>query len=163
MNEALKVSNENVLADCIASRRLASEVEKRARRFTPAPNGVLFREGDAPDGVYYLKAGKAMLTMSSDHKAVMMAVRADAGSLLGLPAVMGDRPYSLTAWAAASTEVYKLSRFDFDEMIQSDPKLSLDLLSILAAEVRSARVALGSFIAATPRVAKPKGEMQDVR
>ena len=70
---------------------------------------------------------------------------ASAGSLLGLPGVIANRPYSLTAIALRAAHVSFIARDDFNALMQSNPHLSLMILQVLAAEVRSARLALTQF------------------
>jgi CRP-like cAMP-binding protein len=73
----------------------------------------------------------------------MLSLRVSAGSLLGLPAIMANCPYSLTATAEKQAEVYRIGSEDFKEMIHQDSRLCLEVLRILACEVHSARSALG--------------------
>ena len=64
------------------------------------------------------------------------------GSLLGLPALVSDQPYSLSAIARAGAHVSFVSRAEFFALMQAQPALSLKMLQVLAAEVRTARQAL---------------------
>jgi CRP-like cAMP-binding protein len=64
------------------------------------------------------------------------------GSILGLPALISDQPYSLTAIAGAGAQVRFVGRSEFFSLMQSNPLLSLKMLKVLAAEVRTARKAL---------------------
>lgn len=74
-----------------------------------------------------------------------MSASVPAGSLLGLPAIMGNKPYSLTAAAVGQVEVYRMSHDDFKRMILQD-QLCFDVVRILAGEVHSARVALAECL-----------------
>jgi CRP-like cAMP-binding protein len=71
-----------------------------------------------------------------------MCLYASSGSVLGLPAVVGGEPYSLTATMRKDSEVRFVSRADFESLIQDEPSLFPSVLQVLAAEVRSARLAL---------------------
>jgi CRP-like cAMP-binding protein len=71
-----------------------------------------------------------------------MCTPVSAGALLGLPGFIGDQPYSLTGKASKGTELGFVSREDFSDLMLSNPALSIKLLAVLAAEVRSARNAL---------------------
>lgn len=144
MDNTPDVDKDQILFDRIASDELASAVEKRAEPFTPSANGILFREGDDPDGVYFLKTGKVTLTMHTADKTII-SISVAAGSLLGLPAIMGNKPYTLTATAVGRAEVYKIIHDDFKQMIVQE-RLCLDVLRILAGEVHSARVTLGKSL-----------------
>lgn len=145
MNGSSKWANEMPLYDCIAGAQLAREVERRGEHFVPAEDGILFREGGEADAVYFLKRGECRLTMLTGDKEVI-SLRVLAGSLLGLPAVMGNKPYSLTASIVGPAEIYRIGRNDFQEILQRDARLCLDALGILAAAVHSARIALGELL-----------------
>jgi CRP-like cAMP-binding protein len=71
-----------------------------------------------------------------------MSVQAGAGSLLGLPGLIGNEPYTLTAIAHGGAELRFVTREDFTGMMGANPRLSLKALQVLAAELRSARHAL---------------------
>ncbi len=75
-----------------------------------------------------------------------MRVRAGAGSLIGLPAVIGNQPYSLTAMAGVDAEIRQLTSEDFNSLVESHPGLCVDVLKILASETRSVRKALADFL-----------------
>jgi CRP-like cAMP-binding protein len=64
------------------------------------------------------------------------------GSLLGLPAVIGNVPYSLSARAKKGSFVSFIKREDFSRLMLTDPSVSVGVLRVLAAEVRTARMAL---------------------
>jgi CRP-like cAMP-binding protein len=125
----------------IADPELIEELEKQARPVAVGPDGVLFHQGDQPTGVYILRKGSARLTSKSDGDAIL-CVRAGAGSLLGVPAVVGAKPYSLTAEVLEGADVSLLSCSDFVHLMSTQPTLSFRVLQVLAEEVRFAREAL---------------------
>jgi CRP-like cAMP-binding protein len=125
----------------VADPELILELEKQSTPFAVGADGVLFHQGDAPTGVYILRKGSARLTSQSDGDA-MLSIRAGAGSLLGVPAVVGAKPYSLTAEALDGAEVSLLSSADFVHLMSTQPTLSFRVLQVLAEEVRFAREAL---------------------
>ena len=125
----------------VADTELIKELEKQSKPITVGSDGVLFHQGDAPTGVYILRKGTARLTSKSDGDAIL-SIRAGAGSLLGVPAVVGAKPYSLTAEALEGAEVSMLSSDDFVRLMSTKPSLSFRVLRVLAEEVRFAREAL---------------------
>lgn len=131
--------------DFVASNQLAAALERQAKPFTPAANGILFRQGENPEAIYYLRAGEVTLTMRLAGMSTL-SIRVAAGSLLGLPAIVADKPYSMTAIAETDSEVYRITCDEFKLMIGQDSRLCFDVLRILASEVHSARVALGEFL-----------------
>jgi CRP-like cAMP-binding protein len=139
--DSWRMSIPQVSTAFLADPELIAELEKQATPVTAPPGRTLFRQGDAPAGVYILKSGEVLLKTRSDGDAVLN-VRAGAGSLLGVPAVVGQKPYTLTAIVHEGAEVSMLSSDDFVHLMRTDPCLSFHVLRMLAAEVRFAREVL---------------------
>ena len=102
----------------------------------------MFRQGDAPEQLFILHQGEATLTMHAPDGDLVFSVPAAVGSLLGLPGLVGNQPYTLTATAHAGAEVSSVAREAVMELMRTDPSVSLNVLKVLAAEVRSARRAI---------------------
>lgn len=103
---------------------------------------VLFRQGESPAGLYILDKGQVTLTMNSPMAESIVSIDAIPGSLLGLPGLVGNQPYTLTALAQAGAHLSYITRESFTSLMQHDPLMSLKVLQVLAAEVRSARNAI---------------------
>jgi CRP-like cAMP-binding protein len=129
----------------IAEPELLLALEKRATPFTCEEDRVLFRQGDPPTGLFILRKGEATLSMDPGANQNLFACQAVAGSTLGVPALIGNQPYSLTAVARSGAEVSFISRDDFNILMQTEQSLMLLILQVLAAEVRSARLALAQL------------------
>jgi CRP-like cAMP-binding protein len=56
--------------------------------------------------------------------------------------VIGNVPYSLSARAKKGSFVSFIKREDFSRLMLTDPSVSVGVLRVLAAEVRTARMAL---------------------
>jgi len=103
---------------------------------------ILFQQDDPPVGLYILHEGEATISMTSQDGQTILSVQARDGSLLGLPGLISNQPYSLTAVAHAGARVSFLGRAEFTALMESNPTLAFKILQVLAAEVRSARNAL---------------------
>ena len=103
---------------------------------------ILFHEGEPSVGVYILRSGAARLTSHSELGEVL-DVLAAPGSLLGIPAVVGAKAYSLRADALEGAEVAFVSSQDFVNLMQTQPQLSFQVVRVLAEEVRFARETVG--------------------
>ena len=126
----------------VADPDLLSVLQTRSTPVVCDTDRVLFSQDEPAMGVYLVLNGAARLTMCSHDGRTIFSVPAQPGSLLGLPALISEKPYSLTAIAGAGADVRFVSRNDVFTLMQSDPLLSLKMLKVLAAEVRTARKAL---------------------
>jgi CRP/FNR family transcriptional regulator len=122
----------------IADPELILELERSAKPITLGRDRIFFHQGDAPTGVYILTKGTATLTSRSDDEAIL-SVKVGTGSLLGLPAVIASKPYTLTAEATQGAELSLVTCEDFVDLMQTVPLLSFHVLKVLAKEVRFAR------------------------
>lgn len=123
----------------VADSALVASLEKGSTPIPCSEDRVLFRQGDAPTGLYILKSGRATLTMNSVLGEEIISATAADGSLLGLPGLIGNQAYTLTAIAEAGAEISFVTREGFTALMGTDPTLALKVLTVLAAEVRSAR------------------------
>jgi CRP-like cAMP-binding protein len=129
-------------APIVADHRLIQALEERAQPIPCGDGCTLFHQGEAPTGLYILVSGEAALVMKSPLGTAVMCHRAKAGSLLGLPAIIADEPYTLTAMARQGSEVKFITRGDYEDIMRAQPSLALLVLQVLANEVRAARRAL---------------------
>ncbi len=126
----------------VADPNLIRVLGERATAVPCRSDGVLFRQDEPSTGVFILHDGVVTLSMMSQDGHSLFAVQAKPGSILGLPGAISNQPYTLSATARAGAKVSFVSNADLAASMHSDPALSLKMLEVLAAEVRSARRAL---------------------
>jgi CRP-like cAMP-binding protein len=126
----------------VADPDLIRALQKRSVPVICVESRVLFLQGDPSVGLYILESGIVTLTMTSERAEAIVSVRAVPGSLLGLPALVGNQPYTLTAIAESGARLSFVTRENFNALMQNDPLMALKVLQVLAAEVRSARNAI---------------------
>lgn len=126
----------------VAEQELIEALKKHATRVECEEDCLLFKQGDAPERLYIFCGGEVSLTLSSLAGDPMMSLPVSPGSLLGLPGVIGNVPYSLSATAKKGSLVSFLRREEFSRLMLTDPSISVGVLRVLAAEVRTARMAL---------------------
>lgn len=129
-----------------ADRFLIHSLEKRSTPITCTESRILFKQGDVPTGLYILQSGAATLMMESASGMALMFLEAGPGSLLGLPGIVANEPYTLTAMARRDSTIRFVTRDDFEDVIRTEPALQLPVIQLLAAEVRSARQALSETL-----------------
>ena len=126
----------------LADSELIQALEKHATPVVCDQERVLFRQGDPPSGMFILSDGKAKVSMDSGQEGGAFSCCATSNSLLGLPGMIANQPYSLSAVAAKGSTVSFVSREQFNALIQTEPGLMAKILKVLATEVRSARLAI---------------------
>jgi CRP-like cAMP-binding protein len=126
----------------VANPELIDALDRHSVPVVCAEDRVLFQQGEAPTGLYILNAGDATLSMTSPMGDSVVSFQASAGSLLGLPGVISNQPYTLTAIAHTGARLSYVCRDEFTTLMRTEPLLSLKILQVLAAEVSSARRAL---------------------
>lgn len=126
----------------VADSELIAVLEKKATPLVCDSERVLFEQGDPPVGVYIVRNGAARLTMDSPEGKPIVSVKAEEGAILGLPGLLGNMPYTLSAKAEAGAVIGFIPRDEFIALMQTEPMIALKIVQVLAAEVRSARRAI---------------------
>ncbi len=129
----------------VAEKELIEALEKRSSTVVCTEPRCLFTQGGAPAGLFILRKGAARLTMQSPTGGSLLSIGLHAGSLLGLPALVANEPYTLTANAEKDAELGFVTKEDFNSLMLADPSIALRVLRVLAAEVRTARHAISEF------------------
>ncbi len=130
---------------CVVAGEFAEEFQARSTPFAPAAEGIVFRPGEEADRVFLVNSGEVVLTIWS-HDRLALNARAVAGSIFGLSALVAEKPYAMTATAVKGAEIRAMGLPEFSAMMDSTPRMALQALQVLAAEARSALLALASFI-----------------
>jgi CRP-like cAMP-binding protein len=126
----------------VADPELLKALESLTEPFVCSEDHVLFAQGEPSTGLYILHSGTGLLTMTSATGEPIFHAPLSPGMLLGLPGAIGNQPYSLTAIVFQGAKVSYIPREDFSQLMLREPSLSLHVLRVLAAEVRTARSAL---------------------
>lgn len=135
----------NQPSECVADCELAAAIEACSKLHYICNKRHLFRQGQPADKLFLLHAGEVVLTSRLPDQSVV-GFRAIPGSLIGLPAIAGNQPYSMSATVRKSSELYSISLWTFREIVGNNPRLSFRVLEILAAEVRSARLRISNAL-----------------
>lgn len=136
--------NENCF---VADVRLFLALEARSTTHECRDSRTLFEQGESPQGLFLICDGDASLVMLSPDNTVIAGFKAGLGSVLGLPAVVGKVPYSLTATIHEDSTVKFVRSVDFEDILRESPSLYPAVLNLLACEVRSARAAIADLTA----------------
>ena len=123
----------------VAQQALIETLGNLATPISTEEDCVLFEQGEEPTGLYILHSGNAVLTMKAPNGANVLREAAANGSLFGLPGVVGGMPYSLSVTVQKGAKVSFIPRDQFSQIMMTEPALAVQVLQVLAAEVRSAR------------------------
>jgi CRP/FNR family transcriptional regulator, cyclic AMP receptor protein len=130
----------------------ASGIERHLTR-----GDVLFLEGDPPDSLYLVTAGRIAIAMSSqvDHRESVVALM-EPGDLFGELGLLDDGPRSAMARALESSTVLEVPFAPVRELFQTDPRLLWNVTRLLAARLRVMDEVLADsvFLDVTGRTAK---------
>ncbi|MCL4394109.1 MAG: cyclic nucleotide-binding domain-containing protein, partial [Chloroflexi bacterium] len=109
-------------------------VTARLRRRQAASGELVFTEGSTSDAMYVITSGRVKLEGGRIDSALTLA-NLGAGSLLGEEDMLLDRPYSTSARAAATTQLYVLSRGDLEELVAQRPAIGLKFSASLGLRI----------------------------
>jgi CRP/FNR family transcriptional regulator len=116
---------------------------------------IIFREGDAGDTCYLLRAGAVVLTREHQDGRMVALAELRAGSLFGELAMFRGETRSATAEAVEATSAVALLARDVQRLVRRHPDLALKLLASLAERVSrtNERLLQQSFQTVAGRVA----------
>jgi hypothetical protein len=104
---------------------------------------VVFREGDAPDGVYLVNSGSLECFHTVGGEELIYAVL-KPGDLFGEPAVIANAPRVVTVRAIADAVLDFVPREDFLKSFGGESGLALPLLKLMSLRLREASELLSS-------------------
>ena len=104
-----------------------------------ASGEYLFWEGDAPDSLYIITAGRIKAVKHSSTGKEFIVAFLGIGEILGEVAVFQNLPYPASAEAAKATTVLAIRREGFLKFLESNPEVSMRIISVLGARLREAQ------------------------
>lgn len=96
----------------------------------------LFRAGDPPKGVYFLHSGQVALSVDAADR-VRTTRTGEPGDLLGIMAVIADRPHLTSAVAVTDCEVGFIGNEEFRRLIDESPGVWFSVLRQLSQDVNA--------------------------
>jgi|SRR5208283_2205538 len=120
------------MAGHIAPLNLQLALEQRCEKVCKPRFSVLFRRGEKAFGMFVVLSGKVTLDFEVDSP---LARSYGSGALLGLPATVTRRSYSMTATVTEDAELGFLTAEALDSLLHERPALCQQLLAILAERV----------------------------
>ncbi|MEQ9063703.1 MAG: response regulator [Vicingaceae bacterium] len=92
----------------------------------------LYHEGDYPNGLYFIHKGKIKTYKINDDGKELITNLYHEGEFLGYKAILEDENYKESAAAIENTEVMKIPRMDFVELISRNKEVAKCFIKILS-------------------------------
>jgi signal transduction histidine kinase len=99
-------------------------LRKVTREMTFARNQIIFKEGDAGDGIFFVKEGLVQISAVAGYGDSKVLSRIPPGELFGEMAVLDNQPRSASALAEEPTSAYFISRPDMEMLLDRTPRLA---------------------------------------
>jgi len=93
--------------------------------------GIIYREGEPADRMYYIREGKIKLSISRNGHEKVLSVLTD-GAFFGETALIDGKPRIATATAIEPTELLIVDEGSFESNLASNPVLSHILKTVIA-------------------------------
>lgn len=117
------------MASCTAPTNLSAFLEQNCERMHKSKSAVLFRRGEEAFGMFLVYSGRVSLNVGIDEA---LARFYGPGALIGLPATLSKRTYSMTATVIEDAELGFLPPQVLDSLMRDNPDLCQELLTILS-------------------------------
>lgn len=111
--------------------------QETGRSITLRRGDVLFHEGDAPEGVYLLKAGRIELSMETHDGRSLTTRMVRRGQFFGLEALFAASEHDSTARALGAATVNFVPRQEFFAFLDANPDVGLRILHVLSEDLRT--------------------------
>ncbi|MGD0808582.1 MAG: Crp/Fnr family transcriptional regulator [Acidimicrobiales bacterium] len=138
----------------------ATDLARSAERRHFSRGDILFSEGDEGNEVVVLHSGRIKVCGKRGDREVIFSVL-DPGSILGELSAVDGSPRSATAIVLEPTEVAVISIEDFREYLLTHPRVSSELLRLVAERLRQASLRQLEF-GTTPTLTRLCGTLMEL-
>src|SRR5436305_875236 len=99
-------------------------------------SATIFRNGDPGDAMYLIDVGKVRISITDADGAAVTLAELSSGDFFGEMAMLDGQGRSANATAMEDARLAKLTRDDFLTFMQSDSRVTLELLTALTQRLR---------------------------
>jgi len=96
---------------------------------------VIFHEGDYPNGLFFVNKGKVKTSKMNDDTKEITTGLYKAGEFFGYMALLQNSNYTDTATALEETELYRVPRQDFLDLIHRNHEVAYHFIKMLSSNV----------------------------
>jgi CRP-like cAMP-binding protein len=102
-----------------------------------APHEELFREGDAPQFLFYVRNGTVVLLETTDPEKPV--AKFSIGKLVGVHELITGATYRFTAISENQSSMMKMERARFDDLFENDAQFRMSLVKLISSEMNHTR------------------------
>lgn len=99
---------------------------------------LIFSEGAYPRGLFCVHSGKVKLSQIGTDGKEQIVHLANDGAVMGYRAILGEDTYSCSAMALEDSKVCFIPKAHFNELIENNSKLTLQIVHLLSDELKEA-------------------------
>ena len=96
-----------------------------------AAGQVIFRQGDAGDGLYLVVSGRLRVSVAADDGPERMLYDVGRGAIVGEMALLTDRPRAATVHAVRDSDLLLLRVSSFTSLLERSPALVTGMIRLL--------------------------------
>ena len=108
-----------------------SKGDKGITSLSSSKNGILFSQGDVTDAVFYIQAGRAKVTVLSEHGKEAVVAILERGAFLGESCLVGQIIRTATATTLEDSRILRIEKAAMLRMLQEQPRFSEAFMSYL--------------------------------
>lgn|GEM_PF-2978192 len=116
--------------------KVLSELGQIVKETTVEAGVTVFNEGDPGDAIYIIKSGRVNIVKHSSNKTALILATLTDGAVLGEMAVIDELPRSASVVAVSRTQFFKVTKDDFNRLLNRTPEFSLPILKVISERLR---------------------------
>jgi predicted acylesterase/phospholipase RssA/CRP-like cAMP-binding protein len=97
---------------------------------------TLFREGDAGDSMYVISSGRLRAVLNAGQEDEIIITEYGRDQSVGEMALLTGEPRSATIYAIRDTELYRITKDSFDQLVEQYPRILLQMTRTMAQRLK---------------------------
>ena len=107
------------------------KIDKGVTILSSPKNGILFSQGDMTDAVFYIQAGKAKVTVLSEHGKEAVVAILERGAFVGESCLVGQMVRTATATTLEDSRILRIDKAVMLHLLQKQPEFASAFMSYL--------------------------------
>ena len=108
-----------------------SKGDKGITSLSSSKNGILFSQGDVTDAVFYIQAGRAKVTVLSEHGKEAVVAILERGAFVGESCLVGQMVRTATATTLEDPRILRIDKAVMLHLLQKQPEFASAFMSYL--------------------------------